>query len=149
MRVVSNQNCHPGKAMQLVSSPDHTLYVSSERWSGVIPRFLGPVEPLLQRENIDKYFHRWLELTTVLCTVNCKLRPMWENVSRQHRRWFSQDERKRVGLQSNFPEPVGRQTKTSSSQYQVADCFFVAISLLTITKPCKCLFHCLPSYWLK
>ena len=27
----------------------------------------------------------------------------------------------RVGLQSNFPEPVhvGRQTKTSSSQYQV------------------------------
>ena len=37
------------KAMQLVSSPDNTLYVSSR---DDLPRFLGPVEPLLQHENM-------------------------------------------------------------------------------------------------
>ena len=31
--------------------PDHSLYASSERGSGVIHRFFGPVEPLLQCEN--------------------------------------------------------------------------------------------------
>ena len=46
-----DHNC--AAIMYLVSFPDHTLYASSERGSGVIcPFFLhGPVEPLLQCEN--------------------------------------------------------------------------------------------------
>ena len=100
----------------LVSSPDHTLYASSKRGPGVIHQFSWACRatPPMWKHMIN--IHRWLKPSTVLCTVNCKLRPMWENTSRQHWRWFSQNERERVGLQSNFPEPSGKQTKTSLSQ---------------------------------
>ena len=71
--------------------------------------------------------HRSLELTTVLCTVNRKLR-----------------ERERM-LQSNFLETIGRQTKMSSSQSSGELLLRGYYSLLTIAMPRKCLFECLPS----
>ena len=80
---------------------------------------------------------------------------MRENESRQH--WLLsviiaiKDDlvkaRERVGLQSNFPEQVRRQMKTSSSQSSGG--LFLHYFAYNIAKPCKYFFHCLPSYWLK
>ena len=79
-------------------------------------------------------------MTTVLCTVNCKLRLMRVDSTEDD----LVETRERVGLQNKFPEPVGRQTKTCLSQSSGG-----LLSFLTTAKPRRCLFHCLPSYWLK
>ena len=86
---VSHTHAH----FSLVLSPDHTRYASSERGSGVIHRFSWPCRatPPTWKHVIN--IQRWLEPTTVLFTVNCKLKPTWENVSRQHWRWFMDSNR--------------------------------------------------------
>ena len=89
-------------AMCIVSSPDHILYAGSKRGSDVIRQFSWACRatPPTWKHMIN--IHRWLEATTVLCTVNCKLRPTQENSSRQHWRWFSQDERE-CGIAKQLP----------------------------------------------
>ena len=129
----------------LVSSPDHTLYASSERGPDVIHQssWAYRATPPMWKHMIN--IHRWLKPSTVLCTINCKLRKTWVDSTEDD--LIKMREREWDCKATSLNHQVSKQRRLCLNK--VVDCFFVAISLLKIAKPRKCLFHCLPSYWLK